>query len=180
MMSTTGQQRSTALHDGSSLQALRERVAKAAGPDREIDARICQALLPYLSGANYGRPGLVVDMAAPSVLGGGQIAEAPPLTASIDAAIRLVERVLPGWRWDVGSSTVDYSSMLWDPAPAGASTAEIFARTAPLAILLALLDALIAQGTQPDEYRDEAVAEIKRLMDAPDEPFEVVPKGEQE
>jgi len=141
-------------YDGTTLKALRERVAKAAGPDREIDALICQALLPDLSGANYGRPGLVVDMAAPSVLGGGQIAEAPPLTASIDAALGLVERVLPGRTYHMDATYpeagIDWVIFGHGKGTARSGTEKPLGPAIARAILLALLDALIALGTKPD------------------------------
>lgn len=152
------------MHDGVALLALRERVAKAAGPDRKIDALICQALLPDLSGANYGRPGLVVDMAAPSVLGGGQIAEAPPLTASIDAALGLVERVLPGRTYHM-DATYPEAGIDWvivgdvgerdGKGTAYTETEKPLGPAIARAILLALLDALIAQGTEAPKGEQE-------------------------
>jgi hypothetical protein len=106
----------------------------ATGPSREIDAAIYCALV-------------WID---PPVRG------VPSYTASIDAALALVERLLPGWAFNVcfrddGDTTGDDGGWSvefrrpyeWLPF----STAT----TAPLAILKALVAALIAQ-----EKNDEA------------------------
>ena len=116
------------------LQALLERVEKAEGPDRELDDAIDKWKLDTL---------LTRDTSARFAL------ICPPYTASIDAAVALVEKMLPGWKWCVqreihpdnwffayvfivneGTSFADHRGMAHGPA---------------LALIAALLRALIAQ-----------------------------------
>lgn len=78
------------------LAALLERVEAASGPDRELDADITDLLNPL--GATWRRnpPGEYVYTYVDK-LGWGKNPE--PYTASLDAALALCERVLPGvWR----------------------------------------------------------------------------------
>ncbi|NYD84407.1 hypothetical protein HD884_004524 [Ochrobactrum intermedium] len=60
------------------------RLSKLDAPDREVDGEIWRYLMS-------GEPRAVLH---------GPI---PELTASIDAAIALAERVLPGWTWYLGN-----------------------------------------------------------------------------
>lgn len=95
-----------------SLQALAERLEKATGPDREIDAALWWAFGKraacgaYFTGA-MGLPKGVDEMPDHFVqLGDGLgrqsvIVMAPRLTKSLDAAIALCARVLPGCWWSV-------------------------------------------------------------------------------
>lgn len=73
------------------IAALLERVEAATGPDHEIDCEIAQALefettFSEDDGACFVRfqPGALMLVA-------------PACTASVDAALALVERKLPGW-----------------------------------------------------------------------------------
>lgn len=91
------------------LKALLERVEKAEGPDREIDAELHVALVKPEQRADdlrYFRvPSANMDhmeMCAPGTYwlkerSGASLQTAPKYTTSIDAALSLVERVLPGW-----------------------------------------------------------------------------------
>lgn len=97
----------------SGIADLIERLEKAEGPDREVDAEICIAL-------QYG--GLNSDGASnvrtdPDWEGdllfeieGDAHPECcspiPALTSSLDAAIALIERVLPGWFWRAGKTSL--------------------------------------------------------------------------
>ena len=77
------------------LTALLERVEAATGPDREIDTEIARAFGWTPPGIN---PALWEGKETPSwwaTPGFGM----PAYTSSLDAAIALVERVLPGWSW---------------------------------------------------------------------------------
>jgi hypothetical protein len=67
------------------LTPLSERVEGAGGPDRELDREVWAALVanPPASLVHVGR------------------IEVPAYTASLDSALGLVERVLPGWAWRV-------------------------------------------------------------------------------
>lgn len=89
------------------LSALLERVRQATGPDRELDRDI-EVALPLDSGiAHSHRPS-----AAPGKVtcrynsGSTGTYKAPRYTASVDVDLALVERVLPGWAWKVGSCSV--------------------------------------------------------------------------
>ena len=100
------------------LQSLRDRVANATGPDREIDSAIWEDLYHYEGPCHYW-------------------------TASIDTALAWMGRVLPGWSWGCDPSGFvrlwkrDGSS--WREGPG------VLGPTLPLAIILATLDALIAK-----------------------------------
>jgi hypothetical protein len=71
------------------LQELLSRVEKAEGPDRELDREICLA-----ARENVSTDPLSGFVWRPN--GGGGWSDVPDLTASLDAALALVERVLPG------------------------------------------------------------------------------------
>lgn len=66
----------------------------------------------------------------------------PSYTASIDASLALVERLLPGWVWVVESREDDVQFRGAIYAPELARSTEAYAPTAPLAILQSLLLAL--------------------------------------
>lgn len=87
------------------LSSLISRVEKATGPDRTIDVDVMNLLCPRSK--NEAR--LFLGKQLETKWGGvGEIAnkttyfvEAPRLTTSVDAAISLAERVLPGWGWGI-------------------------------------------------------------------------------
>lgn len=84
---------------------LIDRLSKLDGPDREVDALIeCEACDEYSFGHRLGKnKGSVIAYFNRSNgdIGHGTY-KAPAYTASVDAAIALAERVLPGWNWRVG------------------------------------------------------------------------------
>lgn len=110
------------------LHTLLASVEKAEGPDDALDR--------WLTGA------LVMGLDRPCAAGNDN-----PYTASIDSSIALVERMLPGWHWEVGR---DGTAMVRDPNVVGASADYVcWGGTTPaLALLAALLRALIAKGTE--------------------------------
>lgn len=131
------------------LTALRQRLEAATGPDREIDSAILQWELDSLSDAERMRRA----EAAWAERGTPQQGKGPPLnyTASLDAAIALVERVLPKW-W-LESMSDEISAMLDNkPKFLGCAVdlasyrrdAQGIAATRPLAVLSALFAALTA------------------------------------
>jgi hypothetical protein len=91
--------------------SLLERVEAATGVDREIDADLClrwqtpnehyrePLRRPILMAREHQRPGLLENVE----ISGVSAYSAPQYTASLDAALSLVERVLPGWDWSVHS-----------------------------------------------------------------------------
>lgn len=92
------------------LIALRERVRNAKGADREIEARLWCALFPdqrVLLDPGSVRPpkrepvyGVLRDLDLSSWrdwVGLASIIQALPVTSSLDAAVALCARLLPGW-----------------------------------------------------------------------------------
>lgn len=150
------------------LSSLISRVEKATGPDRELDARIWA----YFAGVKYvghnvpygdvhGRT--QVEYTVPPkrtrmVTNFPQTPHAEPVTTSVDAAISLVERVLPGWGWVVESNTHHIKACLnpefGDPVgkyPHWAAVSNTSSRkfedaaTPAIALVLATLRALQSQ-----------------------------------
>lgn len=88
------------------LSSLISRVEKATEGNRGLDAEIAAALEPH----RFDAPGFTPERPIPSFrydpseniirFDGGGVMDVrffPPVTASVDAAIALAERVLPGW-----------------------------------------------------------------------------------
>lgn len=142
-------------------QDLLERVRAATGPDRELDARIYaladdrdirEAIGPdgpwrglkMLLGRSRRPPHDECVLAIWHRNSGEVSAQgAPHYTASLDAALALVERVLPDWAWSIGNLSTGGQAYLMRK---GGSMAEGKAATPPLAVLAALLVALGAGG----------------------------------
>jgi hypothetical protein len=165
---------SHALPEGPSLNDLLRRVESATGPDRELDVDLCAALVYLATPPTRLAEGWTLDY-GPSPSGKGRVMayavrgdqrvphaseSAADLTASIDAALALVER--RGWRLrSLDASVLGRPSVMlqscedrrfddedeqrggWAPEYAGA-----LAKTIPTAILAALLKALQAQAAQ--------------------------------
>ncbi|TXN80619.1 hypothetical protein [Methylobacterium sp. WL8] len=121
------------------LRGLLARVKAATGPDPILDRYLCHALgvAPWA-----GTPAEHLGMCMP----GSKMAKATPaLTASIDAAVALVGRALPGWHWHACSD--GYREKLGGGACVFHGKDDFAsgdAATTPLAICAALLTALIA------------------------------------
>lgn len=92
------------------LDSIIERLEKAERPDRKLDIAIMNLLDPRsddekhlvmgkLLQAKWGAYGHMADQVDYYV-------EAPKVTSSVDAAIALAEKVLPGWAWKVGTCSV--------------------------------------------------------------------------
>lgn len=106
------------------LSSLLTRLEGAEGPDREVDFDLCAAL------QEKGALGI--------------IAHVPKLTASLDAALALAERVLPGHRTVVEQA---HDKTGWAMIQTGPETPRNMTDgpTPALALLTALLRALINQ-----------------------------------
>lgn len=137
------------------LQALLERVEAKAEPDRELDADLDVNLFGgeiVWRQANYTMEMYPASRRPSDHYVGGYAHEHVPLyTASIDAALALVERVLPDWSWNAGNVGEDDMPMAnvtepIDPCRDFSASAP----TVPLAILSALLRALISQADEVD------------------------------
>lgn len=131
--------------DQAVLAELRERLRAATGPDRSIDGKLLLLEIALISPEEKARRA----QAASEMLAAKQPITAPPndYTASIDAAIALVERLLPGWRWVIHSprSALGFGACLANPTPGGAvcpSNPKVKFATASLACLDALLSSL--------------------------------------
>jgi hypothetical protein len=147
------------------LNELLERVEKAMGPDRELDGEIAAALrdgdkLPdwAKNWAGEWRPTIQGSVVLMQNSGEpGPHFSSSKYTASIDAALALVERKLPGWHWSVSNPFISpptYHACVANPEDNGAiepwniehETHEGAGANGPLAILVALLAALIGKG----------------------------------
>lgn len=107
---------------------LLERVKAASGPDRELD-------------------GEVHDFATQTVE-----QYAPAYTASVDAALALVERLLPGWNWHL--NRLGQPRAVINDGPK--AQFECWDNTTlPLAILAALLTALQAAPAALENTDDD-------------------------
>ncbi len=129
----------------SDLASLLEQVRSAKGADRELDWHVADAT------GHESFNTTIQGMWQPYMTGSRADKAVPAYTASIDAALALVDRKLPGWSWKVVGepaatnphcAVIRNAGKLSDVAPASVASH----RTAPLAILLALLTALITQG----------------------------------
>jgi hypothetical protein len=135
------------------LTELRDLLDAATGPSRELDGDIIAALKMEpdraKEGQHWERGGFgSADWHLVGRLGAStKTWHAPKLTASIDTALALVERLLPGWRAVLetfGKVKVQSFCTLKHVDVWGSHFGA--APTAPLAILRALVAALIDQG----------------------------------
>jgi hypothetical protein len=126
------------------LRSLRERVEGASGGDRELDADMSSALLDsQVKRKRELLPSYVHHF------GDGEWVLIPAYTASLDAALGLVERCLPGWEWILGRhntkagerSGTRFRGTLIQP---GGELTACWGHTPALALLSALLSALPA------------------------------------
>jgi len=163
---------SSSMVERAAIPALIERLEKAEGPDREIDVLLWREF--GWSEIRDPERNSVTDILGPDVrVNTRTISEAidlflhtdangiarawnvPRLTASLDAALALVERVLPGWRaqfWQQRSGRW-HARLIRDVHYALVTTEDedrtrdgddeiAGARTAPIALLIAALKAI--------------------------------------
>jgi hypothetical protein len=147
-----------------SVAELLERVKAATGPDREIDRDLVErfyseAVRPeWRSGDGWFHPDF------------GKVRPADPYTASLDAALALVERVLPGWAWSVGNLRNGAQCYLMD-RPGGVLHEPGLAATPPLAVLRALLAALLSAPASCDHKAAQAARAAQTAVEGSrDEP----------
>lgn len=132
----------TSPSDLPTLRALEARLVAATGPDRSIDIAMWEALEPhkYLY-AQSGRA-WAVNRRGTALNPVWEMCADPrmPVTASIDAAVAMVERVLPGWDWTLhhtnGGLTI-YAQV--------GPREQSYAFTPALALLIALVKAKIRE-----------------------------------
>lgn len=139
----------------SDLQALLSRLEAAQGADRELDAALWLVFTPgatrrTLHVPHWKKP-YEIDETRDAT---GRLIVVPAVTASIDAALALVERVLPGWDWSVHSHPKRQGEPHFQDAWAGVRAPpkgpvsgvlhEANGYTPALALLIALVQAKIA------------------------------------
>lgn len=114
------------------LAGLIERLEKLDGPDREVDAWIGNEVEPttFRWERNYG------PLAAHTY------------TASLDAAIALTEKVLPGWGFYLRSDKEGHGCGLVYPDAFRVTPCHCMGATPAIALVLALLRALQSTGGQ--------------------------------
>ncbi len=139
------------------LRGLIERVEKATGLDRELDGAIHNALF----GTAYVRcTGSVTGFMTSATNNGNPTV--PIYTNSVDAALALVEKMRPGYRWGVSSVAIKigahpdgktaygegFRAHVTKNSPLRPMPSTADAPTPALAIILALLRSLDSQGVE--------------------------------
>lgn len=139
-----------------SLSALLERVEAATGPDHEVNGRL------YCLANGYTYRGSCPEMGPPPTgqsyvayytpANGEQTPRyCPAYTASVDAALALIGRVLPGHASAVGTMAFEVARKPWGCiwTPTGAVLKQAEAATPALALCAALLAAMIGEEAKP-------------------------------
>lgn len=126
------------------LRGLIERLEKLEGPDREVEAEIDVALFggeTVWKTANYTMESYPASRRPSAThIGGFANEHVPSYTASLDAAVALVERVLPGWD---GFVPINAKGEAWVwPAGGMGKGHRVSAATPAIALLIATLKAL--------------------------------------
>ena len=145
----------------STLQELIARVEAASEPDRDLDGEIEVAMFGGTIIQTQDNHTMTANIAVrrPSAnhVGGFAREHVPGYTASLDAAVRLVEEKLPGWSYGFAMRGDKLRREGCDDERAYAwlkngDQADADAPTLPLAILSALLEALAETTDQSKEY----------------------------
>lgn len=146
-----GTEREQGVMGMSDLEGLLERVKVATAPDRELDVRFGM----FESGLAMNED-VLAQIGVPHTGWTPSEDEWPRYTASIDAALALVEKTLPGWCYAIQSVVLGKDTLNHIPwcGLASGYWSGVFdehegrGATLPLAILAALLTALIAEQQQ--------------------------------
>jgi hypothetical protein len=129
------------------LQALLARVEAATGWDDDLDVLLFMDVDP-----EYGRERKIAKVKSRNY---------PQYTASLDAALALASRLLPGWAWMTGCAEGGDFFCSLQPSigddPFNGEGDDGDASTAPLAVLAALLKVLAAQAASPAAGTDRGV-----------------------
>ncbi len=116
------------------LDALRQRLERAEGADRELDGLV-------LSVCGYDVKRWSSEWSIRKQGSSKWQRGMPHVTRSLDAAVALVQRVRPGWFWCAGNAIDGAEGRVTDLNRLYIENA----RTAPLALLLALVRSLIKE-----------------------------------
>lgn len=124
------------------LDEIEKRLSEAAGADREIDEALTFVWFPELAHWPRSEYGGWVNPDQKM----GLVAPASYYTASLDDAIGLCERMLPGWFWRVGHGSQDagwaHLNRVHPDHCDRADEASATAATPALALCLAIVRAL--------------------------------------
>lgn len=127
------------------LRDLQRRVAAASGPDREIDAGVWCFERGYVLRAWNTNTVFWSKVADGMQFNGNDMMRiVPRYTASLDAAVALLNRVLPGWWWALGVSMSGFSTKVGETIFHDKSEGD--GCLPPLALCSALLSALISRA----------------------------------
>jgi hypothetical protein len=120
-----------------SIANLLERMRSATGPDRELDRIIQVRIVNGGTGAFETEQAWLVQAARDNW-------NTPAYTASVDAALALVDKTAPGWSFKLVRENGQYIFVVRDaPDLAKVAASAVSSKpTAPLAILTALLIAM--------------------------------------
>lgn len=122
---------------------LLSRLQGLSAPDREVDALIWLQLTPGATRKQWSYIHTATQREChvdETRNADGRLTIVPELTASLDAAVALCERVLPGYDWIVGHT----NGGLTIHAQVGQNE-MVFGETPAIALLIALLRALEAR-----------------------------------
>lgn len=130
---------------GAFAMTLIDRLSKLEGPDREVDAEIDVIFFggeTVWKQSNYTMEQFPASKrASKSYIGGYAYEYVPSYTDSVDAAISLAARALPGYRWSAGFSRhVPHNAQIWVPSESGYYEGESDANRA-IALCIAILRA---------------------------------------
>jgi hypothetical protein len=112
---------------------LIKRLEEAEAGSRELDLRVFERF-DLVDGERWTEADLDYALTDPD-----KTINPPPLTTSLDAALALAERVLPGWGWSAGGSRGEHYGRL--DTPDGRDFEEAYAPTPALALCAAILKA---------------------------------------
>lgn len=112
------------------------RLSKLDAPDREVDAQIDRALGLHVDVGEFSGPW--TRYPEPD-----HYRQTTPYTASVDAAIALAERMLPGWHWSIYDTdgVGRCNAQMERPDFTGAEDFDGTGATPAIALLIALLRA---------------------------------------
>lgn len=130
---------------------LIERVGKAEGPDREIDADLVRTCCPGSRVSQYLASDEEPSVFHAHTIGLNDRADVPRYTESLDAALSLVDRMLPGWTRSV-DATLPEAGIAVDLYPPDQGSAGVRGdhKIEAIATCLALLRALEEKGLAKD------------------------------